>query len=122
MHIANDVPGAARMHARIVSQPLGKVQLSAITAYELRCKVLDAKASPRHVATLQALVRQFPVDEFDLPAAHAAADVRQQLGSQPLGILDMMLAGHARRLGYAVVTADKDFARVPGLKTENWLR
>ena len=116
------MPGSGKILARVVRAQQGQLLLSAITAYELRCKILDAKASPRNVARLQAIVRDFPVIEFDLPAAHAAADVRHQLGSQPLGVFDMMLAGHARRKGYAIVTADKDFARVPGLKTENWLR
>ena len=122
IHLANDVPGARNITARLAACPLGQAQISAITAYELRCKILDAKASAKHVARLQALVRQFPVEHFDLPAAHAAADVRLQLGSQPLGAFDMLLAGHARRLGAVLVTDDADFARVPGLRLENWLR
>lgn len=116
------MPGAKNIASRIAAcRPL-QALLSAMTAYELRCKLLDAKASPKHVARLQAIVRDFPVEHFDLPAAHAAADVRYQLGSQPLGAFDMMLAGHARRLGYTVVSADTGFARVPGLRVENWLR
>ena len=122
VHLANQVPGADRIAVRFARLARGDALLSAISAYELRCKILDAKASPKHVSRLQAIVREFPVEHFDLPAAHAAADVRHQLGSQPLGVFDMLLAGHARRLGAVLVTDDADFARVPGLKTENWLR
>ena len=86
--------------------------------------ILRAKASARHVASLAALMREFPVEHFDLPAAHAAADVRSQLDDigRPIGIFDMLLAGHARRLGAVVVSDDADFDRVPGLRRENWLR
>ena len=127
VHWANDVPGAKRIAAKVGAQPLGQVILSAVTAHELRFLILRSKASARHVAGLQTLVREFAVEHFDLPAAHAAADVRWQLEQleqigRPLGVFDMLLAGHARRLGAAVVTDDEDFARVPGLKTENWLR
>lgn len=117
IHLANDVPGADRIMARLGALPLGDALLSSITPYELRCKILDAKASARRVERLAAPVRQFPVVEFELPDAHAAADLRNRLGK-----FDMMLAGHARRRGYAVVSADRGFDRVPDLRTENWLR
>ena len=122
VHWANDVPGADRIAAKVGAQPLGQVILSAITAFELRFMILRAKASRSHVAALESLGRQFPVERFDLPAAHAAADVRYQLGERPIGVYDMLLAGHARRMGCVLVTDDEDFSRVPGLKTENWLR
>lgn len=124
VHVANDVPGAARMHAKLIAHPLGRVVVSSITAHELRFMILRAKASRKHVDRLRAIVRDFPVIEFDLPAAHAAADVRLQLQDigKPIGIFDMLLAGHARRLGAVVVSDDEDFDRVPGLERENWLR
>lgn len=124
VHLANRVPGAGRIEARLLQQPRSGVRLSAATAHELRYMVLRSKASRAHVAALGALLRQFPVEDFDLPAAHAAADVRAQLEAvgRPIGIFDMLLAGHARRLGAVLVTDDEDFDRVPGLRVENWLR
>lgn len=124
VHWANDVPGAERIAAKVGAQPRGKVVLSAITAHELRFMIVRAKASRKHVAALQTLMHVFPVIDFDLPAAHAAADVRmhlEQIG-KPLGTFDMLLAGHARRLGAVVVTDDGGFDWVPGLRVENWLR
>ena len=39
----------------------------------------------------------------------------------PIDPLDMLIAGHARSLGYTVVTNNiPEFARVKNLKTENW--
>ena len=40
----------------------------------------------------------------------------------PIGPLDMMIAGHSRSLGYTVVTNNiKEFARIDGLRLENWV-
>ena len=39
----------------------------------------------------------------------------------PIGPLDMMIAGHAKSLGYTIVTNNiKEFKRVKDLKLENW--
>ena len=40
----------------------------------------------------------------------------------PIGPLDMMIAGHAKSLGYTVVTNNVgEFKRVEGLQHENWV-
>jgi tRNA(fMet)-specific endonuclease VapC len=124
LHVANDVPGAARISERIAAARLGELLLSAVTAYELRFMIVRPKASKERVAALAALMRQFPVERFDLPAAHAAADVRAECEARgrPLGPYDTLLAGHARRLGAALVTDDEGFGEVAGLRIENWLR
>jgi tRNA(fMet)-specific endonuclease VapC len=45
-----------------------------------------------------------------------------ELGGRPVGIHDMMIAGHARSEGLTVVTNNvREFRRVPGLRLENWL-
>ena len=41
---------------------------------------------------------------------------------KPIGPLDMMIAGHAKSLGYTVVTNNtKEFERIDGLRLENWV-
>lgn len=125
VHVANDVPEAARITARLERIPKGSFGLSAITAHELRFMIVRAKASRKHVAALQSFMHGVPVIDFDLPAAHAAADVRAELAAigQPLGPYDVLLAGHARRRGCVVVTDNvREFGRVRHLVVENWLR
>ena len=39
---------------------------------------------------------------------------------RPIGNLDMMIAAHALTLGAVLVTHDRAFARITGLKTEDW--
>ncbi len=41
---------------------------------------------------------------------------------QPIGPNDTLIAAHALALGATLVTADAEFARVPGLSVENWLQ
>jgi tRNA(fMet)-specific endonuclease VapC len=41
---------------------------------------------------------------------------------QPIGPNDTLIAAHALALGATLVTADAEFARVPGLAVENWLQ
>lgn len=60
---------------------------------------------------------------FDSLAAESYGKVRADLEKKgtPIGPLDMMIAGHAKSLGYTVVTNHtKEFERVTGLKLENW--
>jgi predicted nucleic acid-binding protein len=44
------------------------------------------------------------------------------LRSKQLSAYDALIAGHALALDSILVTADGDFKRVPGLRTENWLK
>ena len=60
---------------------------------------------------------------FDSLAAESYGKIRADLerAGKPIGPLDMMIAGHAKALGYVVVTNNtKEFGRVEGLKLENW--
>jgi tRNA(fMet)-specific endonuclease VapC len=57
-------------------------------------------------------------------AAHHFAMIRCELEREgrPIGPYDLLIAGHARSEGLTVVTNnEREFARVQGLRTENWL-
>jgi tRNA(fMet)-specific endonuclease VapC len=60
---------------------------------------------------------------FELEDAEEAGDVRavlERLGT-PIGPYDVLIAAQARRRGAILVTANKnEFARVPGLQTQDW--
>ena len=60
---------------------------------------------------------------FDAEDAHEAGDIRALLerAGTPIGPYDILIAAQARRRGATLVTANtREFARVPGLKTEDW--
>jgi tRNA(fMet)-specific endonuclease VapC len=61
---------------------------------------------------------------FDDAAADHAADIRAELErrGEPIGAYDVLIAGHARSRGLAVVTGNlREFERVHGLRCEDWL-
>jgi tRNA(fMet)-specific endonuclease VapC len=61
----------------------------------------------------------------DDAAARAYGTVRADLErrGRPIGALDTMIAGHAVASGAILVTNNvREFARVPGLRIENWTR
>ena len=66
------------------------------------------------------------IEVLPLPpeAASPYAALRAHLESQgqPIGPNDALIAAHALALGATLVSGDDEFARVPGLKVENWRR
>jgi tRNA(fMet)-specific endonuclease VapC len=61
---------------------------------------------------------------FDEAAAGHAADIRAELErrGEAIGAYDLLIAGHARSRGLAVVTGNLgEFGRVEGLRCEDWL-
>jgi tRNA(fMet)-specific endonuclease VapC len=69
---------------------------------------------------LQAPISVLP---FDADDAREAGEIRAALAKAgtPIGPYDILIAAQARRRGATLVTANaREFARVPGLKTEDW--
>ena len=61
---------------------------------------------------------------FDDEAADHAAQIRAVLANvgRTIGAYDVLIAGHARSRGLTVVTGNPgEFARVEGLRCEDWL-
>jgi tRNA(fMet)-specific endonuclease VapC len=61
---------------------------------------------------------------FDEAAAGHAAEIRAALERKgtPIGAYDLLIAGHARSRGLALVTGNlREFRRVEGLRCEDWL-
>lgn len=61
---------------------------------------------------------------FDETAADHAADIRADLERKgaAIGAYDLLVAGHARSKGLAIVTGNLgEFGRVEGLRCEDWL-
>jgi tRNA(fMet)-specific endonuclease VapC len=100
------------------------VGIPTVVLYELWYGI---KKSARALANTDALdnflaldVTQWP---FELEDAEEAGDIRaalERLGT-PIGPYDVLIAAQARRRGAILVTANKnEFARVPGLQTQDW--
>jgi tRNA(fMet)-specific endonuclease VapC len=60
---------------------------------------------------------------FEPEDAEEAGDIRAALerSGTPIGPYDTLIAAQARRRGALLVTANRrEFARVPGLRSEDW--
>ena len=98
--------------------------ISSITLAELRFGVEQSLIRDVTQAKLDRLVAAFTVMPFEAGAAHAYGVLRAKLhaAGKLIGPLDMLIAGHAISLGAMLVTNNlREFARVPGLRAENWL-
>jgi tRNA(fMet)-specific endonuclease VapC len=81
------------------------------------------RGRPRRVVRL--LFSQLETLPFEKPADIAYSSVRRQLerAGRPIGGNDLLIAAQALGLDYTVVTDNgKEYARVNGLRLENWLR
>lgn len=98
--------------------------ISSIVVFELQFGVAK---SPHRDANARKLADFLagPIDvlAFDEEDADRAAGVRAHLAAAgtPIGPYDMLIAGQALRHDLTLVTANvAEFARVPGLRWENW--
>lgn len=96
---------------------------SIIVAAELRYGC--AKSGSRRLAkAVEDLLSEISVLPFEIPADAEYGSIRSALEKvgTPIGGNDFLIAAHASAVGATIVTNNvKEFARVHGLKVENWL-
>ena len=100
------------------------ILLSSIVAFELWYGVAKTQRKDSNTQRLETFLGG-PLEWalFDEDDARAAGTVRAELETvgRPVGAYDVLLAGQARRRGATLVTSNtKEFARVQGLKWEDW--
>jgi len=96
---------------------------SIIVAAELRYGTTK-RASPRLTAQVEAVLSVIDTLPFDSPANEIYGSIRTQLElvGTPIGGNDLLIAAQALALDHTLVTDnDQEFARVDGLRVENWL-
>ena len=101
-----------------------EICISSVTYAELIQGVEKSKAVEKNRTTLTLLLADIEILPFDTGAAEGYGEIRAELERKgiPIGPLDMMIAGHAKSLGYTVVTNNiKEFDRIDGLRLENWV-
>lgn len=101
---------------------VGDVVMSAITYAELEYGVTVASDPERERVNLASLIEDIPVAAFDASAGVAYGPIRLATRDRKTDHLDKLIAAHAASLGVTVVTNNaKDFAKYPGITSENWL-
>ena len=102
------------------------VGVPTIVLFELWFGIENSKRRQQSTAELAALlsvgVTLWPFEPED---AKDAGEIRATLkrAGTPIGPYDVLIAAQARRRGATLITAnEREFVRVPGLKTEDWSR
>ncbi len=111
--------------ARLRAHPLAEQAVSVVTAAELLFGTKLATARAKATEDYQRFIRHLTVLEWGADAAEHYADIRADLRRKgtPIGANDLLIAAHARSLGVTLVTNNvREFARVKGLKVDNWAR
>ena len=102
----------------------GHLAISTIAVSELFYGVARSRWPLQAEASLDALLANLSVLDFDRRDAEQAADIRAALHAvgTPIGTHDILIAAQARARGLVLVTGNtSEFERVPGLRIENWL-
>lgn len=98
--------------------------ISVITLMELCLGVEKSQRPVENRAVLNGFISRLNVLSFDQSAATHAGEIIADLSrvERPIGAYDSQIAGHARSRGLVVVTNNqREFDRVPGLRSENWV-
>jgi tRNA(fMet)-specific endonuclease VapC len=117
--------GTAGLDSRLQRLEPSDWCISAITSAEMRFAVAlrpDAIKLSRYVDAFLAVVRTEP---WDAACAEYHGHLRAELQrrGKRIGDFDEMIAAHALALGAILVTdSPRQFARVEGLRVENWIR
>lgn len=120
--VSHFIQGVDNIRKRIVSLPMSDLAISAIT----EGKLLFGLAKKTDVKRLSEVVHEFLIRVDVLPWDSAAAScygtLRADLQKKGtlLGNMDLLIAAHALSLGMVLITNDRAFAAVQGLKIEDW--
>jgi len=107
---------------RFSSGGADSIAISSITEAEVSYGIANRPGAVRLRIAAEGFFAVATVLSWDSAAARAYAALRaaQEQNGRPLSVEDLMIAAHAFSLGLTLVTHDRAFSFVDGLKTEDW--
>jgi tRNA(fMet)-specific endonuclease VapC len=120
----NDSASPVRRNIEAAIASGDRLAISSIVLFELRYGAAKSARPERNLERIADFLAG-PIDilPFEPADAEEAGDIRAALeqAGTPIGPYDVLLAGQARRHDALLVTAnEREFARVPRLKFEDW--
>lgn len=103
---------------------VGDLCISSVTFAELAYGVEKSQHHEKNKSALEEFTLPLEIMTFDDQAALHYGHIRASLEKKgtPIGLLDLIIAAHARSLNAILVTNNKkEFARVPKLVIEDWV-
>jgi tRNA(fMet)-specific endonuclease VapC len=117
--IKGNVPAVRR---RLVRHPISEIAVSSVTEGELSYGVARRSDAVRLRAVVDEFLLRVTILPWDSDAAQQYGALRAVLEreGQPMGSLDIMIGAHALAAGLILVTNDRAFGRIAGLKAQDW--
>ena len=109
---------------RLLKVPISAVGISVVTEAEMRFGVARLPQATKVAIVVEEFLLRVEVLPWDSPAARQYARLRAALEEhgEPMGNLDLMIAAQALAVGAILVSNDRVFRRVKGLKVEDWTK
>ena len=117
-------PAHVQLNIRAAVTRGDPLAMSSIVFFELSYGIAKSSFKKHNVQQLREFLSAYiQVLSFDPEDAEEAAAIRAtlELKGTLIGAYDILIAAQARRRGATLITANtREFARVPGLKLEDW--
>jgi tRNA(fMet)-specific endonuclease VapC len=116
------IKGNVRVRERLVKVPIAEVGISVVTEAELRFGAARLPQAKKLALAVEEFLIRVEILPWDSQAARHYARIRAALEGQgeAMGNLDLMIAAQAAASGLILVSSDRVFRRVKGLKVEDW--
>lgn len=108
----------------VFNRHAGEMCISAVTEAELIHGAEKSQHREHNLRQVEDFTSRLEVLEYNRKAADHYGDIRADLERKgtPIGVNDLHISAHARSEGLVLVTNNlREFERVAGLRTENWL-
>jgi tRNA(fMet)-specific endonuclease VapC len=109
---------------RLLKVPMSEVGISVVTEAELRFGVARLPQAVKLGMAVEEFLLRVEVLPWNSDAAEHYASLRARLeeDGEPMGNLDLMIAAQALAAEATLVTNDRVFRRVRGLRIEDWTK
>jgi tRNA(fMet)-specific endonuclease VapC len=113
-----------RVRERLLKVPMAEIGISVITEAELRFGLARRPEASKLKIAVEEFLLRVEILPWDSEAAQHYARVRAALEDEgePVGNLDLMIAAQALAAEAELVTHDRVFRRVKGLRIEDWTK
>ncbi len=112
------------MTARVIAQPIVAICISVITEAELLFGLAKRPEAKQLHNLVQEFLKRTDVLVWDRAAANFYGRTRAALEKhgRVIGPLDLLIGAHALSLDLPLVTSDRSFRQITGLKIEDWTK
>lgn len=107
------------------NENVARMAISVITLAELQHGAEKSSKAAANLAVVEDFCSRLMVLPYTPKAAQHYGQIRSALEKkgEPIGVNDLHIAAHARSEGLILVTNnEKEFAKVPALQIENWVK